>query len=352
MRSEFSHWGIRWYPRRYHSRPRLFATAWDMTVLLVFTLFFSWRHKPSHIHCRSYIPAMVAWLNLRLTGVPYIFDMRAIWPEEMVTAGRLRRGSWLYCMIRWIERRLLRDAAQVVSLTEAAVNELRNSYPELDEDCFSVITTCVDVSRFSVPPHLQQKQSFPDAPVVGTMGTLLSGWFYLDAFFKFFLAIKSLRPGASVFIVTRDDHELVRQEAFGMGVAAEDLSIIDSSPDDMPENLAKMDMAVMFYAPDSGRAPTRLAEFLAAGVPVVGNAGVGDLDHLIKHCEVGTVVQDVYSEKELNLAAEQIASVYPTITARGNCRRSAVQLFSADEGARHYRTIYKKVSLARVAYRS
>ena len=45
------------------------------------------------IHARSYLPAGVAWLVWRLTGTPFIFDMRALWPEELITAGRLRRGS-------------------------------------------------------------------------------------------------------------------------------------------------------------------------------------------------------------------------------------------------------------------
>lgn len=344
MRKDFSRWDIRWRPRRYHSRPRLLATAWDIFTLLICTLVFSVRYRPSHVHCRSYIPAMVGWLNSKITGVPYIFDMRAIWPEELVTAGRLDPGSTLYRCIRWIERRLLNNAAHAVSLTEAAVDKLLSSYTELQRDDFTVITTCVDISRFSVSEHLKNSCVFPEQPVVGTMGTLLSGWFYLDAFFNFFRVIKTMRPGARAFIVTRDDHASVREIAQNSGLDISDVDIMASDPLDIPENLAKMDMAVMFYAPDTGRAPTRLAEFLAAGVPVIGNEGVGDLARIIRSSGVGSVVKNAYCENELELVAKEFIEAYPSITGQGNCRRAAESCFSADHGSSQYRTIYRTVS--------
>ena len=271
-------------------------------------------------------------------------ELRLVYDCHEYEAERIGKPEWQKTIIRWIERRLLKDAAHSVSLTEAAVDKLLCSYPEIQRHNFTVITTCVDISRFSVSERLKKSCHLPDKPVVGTMGTLLSGWFYLDAFFSFFRVIKTMRPGARAFIVTRDDHLSVREIAQVAGVDINDVDVIASDPSDIPENLARMDMAVMFYAPDTGRAPTRLAEFLAAGVPVVGNEGVGDLARIIRESGVGSVVKDAYSKNELEHVAEEFIEAYPSITGEGNCRRAAESFFSADQGASQYRTIYRTIS--------
>lgn len=335
---------IVWHPIAYHHRPRILATAYDISVLLWQTLRYSWRADFRLVHCRSYIPAIAAWLCGKLTKKPFIFDMRALWPDEMVTGGRLAKNSLTYRALKWFERRLLRDADSIVSLTEAAVNHLVEVYPEIPRKRFYVITTCVDVSRFAAPNaggsacHIADRVSF----TVGTMGTLLSGWFYLDAFFSFFLAIKKRKPDARASIVTRDDREQVLAVAWAAGVTADDLDITSAQPEEMPALLSKMDVGVMFYAPDIGRAPTRLGEFLAAGVPVVGNAGIGDLGSLIEHYGVGVVVENAHNASELSSAAGTLLKRYDEIVDSSACSHAAEVYFSADRGAQKYAAIYRQ----------
>lgn len=345
LNAECANLGIAWKPRTYHHRPRMLATAWDLLVLLWQTLRYSRRSEVRVVHCRSYIPAIAAWLCGKITGKPFIFDMRALWPDEMVTAGRLAPNSLTYRALKLVERRLLRNAACVVSLTEAAVDHLVEIYPEIPRHRFQVITTCVDVDRFgaardhSGAPSLAARHPL----AVGTMGTLLSGWFYLDAFFSFFLAVKQYRPDAKANIITRDDHKQVLAAARAAGVSEDDVYIRSASPPEMPGLLSKMDVGVMFYGPDFGRAPTRLGEFLAAGLPVVGNTGVGDLPRLIAHYRVGIVVEDPRDEREVAAAAKELVQRYDEIVSSNACFYAAEDYFSVEEGARRYEGIYKKL---------
>lgn len=345
MRAECEQAGIDWRPQVYHHRPRLFATLWDMLVLLWQTLRFSCGRDVLLVHCRSYIPAIAAWLCGIVTGKPFIFDMRALWPDEMVMAGRLSRESPIYGGLKWVERRMLRRAVRVVSLTQAGVDHLLAVYPELPREQFEVITTCVDVDRFSVPSKqasgmaLEGRTSF----VVGTMGTLLSGWFYLDAFFAFFLAVKRLVPGARMSIVTRDDHGKVLELASSSGVEPGDVLVRAAAPQAMPGLLAEMDVGVMFFAPKPGSAPTRLGEFLAAGVPVVGNSGIGDLGRLIDYYKVGVVIDDTQDPAALEKAARDLLARYEGILASGACRYAAEDYFSVEQGAKRYRDLYRNL---------
>ena len=85
---------------------------------LALVALWQWRHprRPQLVHARSYVPAAIAFLLHRLTGVPFIFDMRALWPEELITAGHLHRGSLLHQVLLLLEKHCLRDATAVVSL--------------------------------------------------------------------------------------------------------------------------------------------------------------------------------------------------------------------------------------------
>lgn len=128
------------------------------------------------IHARSYLPAAAAWVVWRLTGTPFIFDMCPLWPEELITVGRLSRGSLLHRLLVELERCCLRDAAAVVSLTHAAATYLKQIYPqELHKQRIAVILTCTDLDCFT---PLDQVSSTPR--VYGCVGTLLSGWFCID----------------------------------------------------------------------------------------------------------------------------------------------------------------------------
>ena len=85
--------GIDWRPKSFRRRPKLLAPAWCMFEMFWSALQAARRGDAELIHARSYLPAAAAWAVFRLTGTPFIFDMRALWPEELITAGRLQRGS-------------------------------------------------------------------------------------------------------------------------------------------------------------------------------------------------------------------------------------------------------------------
>ena len=141
-----------------------------------------------------------------------------------------------------------------------------------------------------------------------------------------------------------DDHEMILDTAREVGIDPNDVDIRAASPHEMPDLLAEMDVGVMFYAPDLGRAPTRLGEFLAAGVPVVGNTGIGDLGRLIESYEVGVVVNDAQDPIVLEQAAQDLLAQYDGILASGACRHAAEDYFAVRKGAAKYQRLYDSLT--------
>lgn len=264
MRAECERLGIRWLPQRFRAQPKVIAPALSMVRMVWLVAREVRRQRVRLIHARSYIPAAVALVVSRLTGVPFLFDMRALWPEELITAGRLRRGSMLHKAMVASERACLRHAGGVVSLTHAAAEHLRRVYPEdLAGQRVAVIPTCADLDRF-VPASQP-----PSQRVIGCLGTVLSGWFRLD-WLAAFLAVAAKRdPQLRFELTTRDDPAKVRAAIGGDMDLQSRLSIAPSPSERVHEVLQGQVASVMFYAggeiSELGRSPTRMAEILGCG---------------------------------------------------------------------------------------
>ena len=82
------------------------------------------------IHSRSYLPTLVAFAITRFTKTVFIFDMRALWPEELIMANRLKRNSIAHKILKLVERNCLKYASGIVSLTHSAVAHLNMTYPK------------------------------------------------------------------------------------------------------------------------------------------------------------------------------------------------------------------------------
>lgn len=341
-RQECERHGIRWMPQKFRKRPRFITPALSM-LRMAWLVWCEVRGRRAHlIHARSYIPAAVALAVNRLTGVPFIFDMRALWPEELITAKRLRRGSLLHRAIVAMERRCLQNAAAVVSLTNAATAYLKHEYAdELNEQRIIVIPTCADLDRFT------PASDPPSGPTMhGCIGTILSGWFRTDWLAAWISTVARYDANAKFDIVTRDDADDVRAAIDPTNALRERLIIGPRPPEKMPDALRGHNLSVMFYAggkiSELGRSPTRMAEVLGCGLPVVANEGVGDVADIIRQNRVGVIVREA-SEAAMKDALDEIKVLQSDPDLPSRCRKTAEQVFSLEAGTEAYRNLYEEM---------
>ena len=335
---------IRWVRQRYLQRPRLAASAINLTTLF----FVSWREAKRSgarlIHTRSYVPAAAGWAGSRLSGIPYIFDMRSLWPEELILSNRMRRGSWLHKLIFAAEGRLIKDAAAVVSLTRAALPYLEEAHPgALSDDRVSIIPTCTDLERFQpMNPALKDGAPF----VISCHGSLTNGWFDVVALSRVFESLAQARPHANFEIITRDPPEDVLARLSGAVGYQDRLSIYSARASEIHTNLQRHALSVFFYVPGAiselGRSPTRMGEALACGIPVLTTSGVGDVEKVLCDGSVGVVLDGV-SDKAVSAALVQLDSLMDDPELSVRCRRVAEDVYSLEAGTRKYSEVYHTI---------
>ncbi|VCU70109.1 D-inositol-3-phosphate glycosyltransferase [Pigmentiphaga humi] len=331
-RRECESYGIHWLPQRFRFRPRIIAPTIDMIRMARLVAGSVKQKKIKLIHARSYIPAAVALFVKKTLGVPFIFDMRALWPEELIAAGRLKRNSIMHWFIKRAERACLEKAAAVVSLTHSAVEHLKEIYPKTRGQRFSVIPTCADLDRFTPADETPENRTF------GCLGTVLSGWFRIDWLASFFNLASNKDPELSFELTTLDDPEKVRA---ALGPELQKRVTIESSFPDQVQNILRRQIAsVMFFTQGLsklGSSPTRMGEILGCGIPVVANDGVGDVAKIIKDYRVGVVIRkpeemaNAWDELQLLLSEPDLAT---------RCRNAAEDIFSLKAGTDSYRALY------------
>jgi glycosyltransferase involved in cell wall biosynthesis len=334
--------GIVWIARRYHQHPRLLATAWDMLVFFLTAL--TRAGGCDVIHARAYIASFTALAVHTLTGKPFIFDMRALWPEEMVVAGRLDPNSAIYRLLKWGERQCLQKAGATVSLTRAAIPYLRERAGKAgDRIRFEVIPTCADLDRFT-----PTSGGVSAALAIGTIGTVMSGWFRFTWFTAFLRAVARRTPDQPLAIISREDGARIRDAALKEGVPAAHLSVYGVKFADAPDAMRSLEAVALFFEPGQAKlasSPTRMGEALGCGLPVIVNPGVGDVDDIVLTHRVGVVVEES-SDAAMDQAVEALVALQRDPELPRRCRDAAEAIFSLRQGANAYDRLYRALASA------
>src|SRR5581483_4038159 len=232
MRARLHAAGVTWLPRRYHKRPPVLSTIYDVFVGVRVAR----AVRADIVHVRGYVPALIGLRAKRASGARVLFDMRGFWVDEKVEAGHWPRGGMLHRAGKWWERRFLAEADAIVSLTEAGVRELpqlgmRPGMP------VQVIPTCADLDRFVPRTDRARDRS---KLVIGYVGTL-SNWYLRTETLAYLGWLCRRLPAATVRMVTREDHHQLRADAQAAGVPDDRLSIVQAAFEDMPQMMQSMD---------------------------------------------------------------------------------------------------------------
>lgn len=333
---------IDWIQIEYRNRPRFLAGFVNFWAGIVNAVKVQRRRPITFVHSRSYIPAAIALFIKKFFGVPYVFDLRGLWPEELVTSHRVNRGSLAHRLIERSERYLLLNAAIVVSVTKAGTEWLCKKYGEVASLTRSyVIPGSADLDRFKVVEQQASAQL-----TIGCHGSILNGWFRPDLLGRAFSVLAQRLPLAKFEIVTTSDAEQVLKALGDTSSYSDRLRIYESSVQEMAEALSAHDLSVFFYASgmasELGRSPVRMGEALGCGLPVLTNSGVGDVAEIVHENEVGVIIADE-TDESMQAAVDQILPMIRDMKVKARCRFTAEKIFSLSVGTQSYQKLYEEM---------
>jgi|UPI0005A91328 glycosyltransferase involved in cell wall biosynthesis len=349
--------GIEWHWLRYHKRFAVLATSYDIVKGTILVRRLISRGEVDIIHARAHVPALIGSIARRLfvrKRPKLLFDIRGFFPEEYVDAGIWREGGVTYRTAKFVEKWLLKEADGFVVLTEKAREIL---FPESKATGFDrlgrpvqVIPCCVDLGRFAavsekVREEMRKKLNVDDKKVIAYVGSF-GGWYLTEQMIDFFSVAREFYRNAFILILTQRDKERVIEKLRNRGLDGRDCLVESLPPQEIPTFLSIADVALSFIKPCYSKlssSPTKIAEYLASGVPVVTNSGIGDIAELITEDEVGVVIES-FDSSSYKKALERLEELRKKGDLSANCRKSAKLRFDLiNVGGERYRALYKRL---------
>jgi glycosyltransferase involved in cell wall biosynthesis len=377
-----------WLPLRYHKRPPILSTLFDLYILCRTAKRQHKLKKFKIVHCRSYLVSLTGlWLKKKF-GLKFIFDMRGFWADERVEGKIWNLKNPMYSLIykyfKNREKKFIRFADKVITLTENAKNEISGwrisniGQAEIIQK-ISVIPTCVDTSLFDPGYILSEDQmalrnylgiDMKDNVFLyfGSLGT----WYMMNEMMDFFYSVKKQVSNCKFLILTNDLHffyqhnsknkivdkismkiatHLTHNQSSAINISEEvqtDSPVYNSDNGEIiithcPRHLVPLYiglsmMTIAFIQPSyskKGSSATKLAESLAMGVPVVTNTGWGDID--ILKSKSGMYFISKFSEEEY---LRVIKDFYNTSLDHSAIRQSAINMYTLNYGIECYNNAY------------
>jgi len=344
--------GISWHCLTYHKWPSLPATIYDMAVGAWAILRIMRREGVGILHARNHVPGVMSAIAKRLKGGHLVFDIRGFMPEEYTDAGVWPENGYLYQGLKRVERYLLRVSDAFVLLTEKAREIV---FPGcLDTDNLGrpieVIPCCVDFERFELAGQaaresLRAELNLTGRRVIVYLGSF-GGWYMTDEMTEFLAVAHEQNPNVFSMILTQSPRQIVIDRMSSLGIEEKNFLVTQVAPAEVPRYLKAADIAISFIKPcysKQSSSPTKIAEYLASGLPIVCNAGVGDLDKLIEEKRVGTLLQEFTPHAYLK-ALKEIDIMRGDENLAERMRGVARQEFDlVSVGRTRYRRLYERL---------
>lgn len=217
----------------------------------------------------QFLTGLAGLWNGALRRVPFVFEVRDLWPRSIVEVGALKAGSIGIRLLEKLETFLYRTSDHIVVVSESFVDEI--AAHGIDRKKLSVVTNGVDLDLFR-PGDRDQARGRLGIPegflvtYVGTHGMAHGLATVLDA-------AKKLADSGVRFLLVGEGAEKQMLQARARAEHIENVSFWDQRPrEEVASILAASDVCLMTLRDRPlfrTVIPSKMFEFMAAARPIV-----------------------------------------------------------------------------------
>jgi glycosyltransferase involved in cell wall biosynthesis len=250
-----------------------------------------------------------------------------------------------------MERRALSAADGVVTLTEK-IWPIIKEWEGLRgrEVIHEVVPCCADLELFKFRQEdrdRRRKELGVGERFVLVYSGSIDGWYLTEPMADFFAEVLRRRPDAHFLWLLPSGHRRVETLMQDRGVAPGNYTLLAASSRDVPSYLSASDVGLALIKPCFSKlasSPTKTAEYLACGLPIIMNAGIGDSDSLIIQENVGALIHNFEQQDYARAVVEIEGFAGQAEQTRRRARATAAKLFDLRVvGIKRYTRLYEKV---------
>ena len=329
---------ISWYRLKYRSGFLGKLTNIGSCILVPIYIFLT--KKIYLIHLRgpmsgSVIPFLKPFFRFKL-----IFDMRGFWADEKHDRLGWSKKSLKYKFFKHLESYLLQISDQIITLTNSSKNIITKKF-NVSSASIEVIPTCVDFNEFKRVETISTHNPI----IIGYLGSVDTAY----DFPKFCFLISQMQGHRDQMItlkvLTNQSYHHVLQLIPRQLLPKIELEVKFVERENLSKEISSFSL-LGFYLNENfsihASMPTKIAETLACGIPIVCNGFNQDIKNIIGEHEVGLIYN--FSDE---LTAEQLNRLIYLIQdpdTAPRCLRVAEEYFSLEKGTSAYSNLYSKLT--------
>jgi len=345
---------IKWVPIPYHKKPPVFSSIFDVYNLKKKARRLHLKGNFDMVHTRPGIPALIGLWMKKKFGIKFLNDIREFYADSRVDGGMWDIRNFFYKKIYQYFKRKENEAVEksdgIVCLTHAA-EKIIAQWPQYKKQVpVKVIPCSVDINLFD-PEKINDEQKSElkkelnineNDFIISYLGSI--GSWYLTPEMMQLLKITSDKIAAAKFLfISPNSHDIIMKEAIKFGLPENKIIVKKARRNEVPALLSLSKFSVFFIKPcysKQSSSPTKHGEIMAMGIPVITNAGVGDVADIVTESRTGIVLKDL-NEKEFRMAADKIAG--EAIFDKNVIRNAAMEYYNLDNAVEKYAEIYREI---------
>jgi glycosyltransferase involved in cell wall biosynthesis len=220
----------------------------------------------------SSVHPFAAWAGARLArrhGVPFVFEVRDLWPQTLIDLGRLREGSLIARALRLLERHLYRCADRILILMPGATEYIEPL--GISPKKIVWLPNGVDIEKFPYHPLTVRSDGAFTLMYFGAHGTANG----LDNLIRAMAVLKERRASpAPVLRLIGNGPMKPSLRRLALDMQLDNVRFEDAVPKaDIPAVAAQADAFVFNLVASPvfryGISSNKLFDFMAAGRPVI-----------------------------------------------------------------------------------
>jgi glycosyltransferase involved in cell wall biosynthesis len=294
------------------------------------------------LHSRSYLPMFFCILIKVFSKKKIIFDTRGSWFDERIDGGMLKKKGidlFLFKFLKKIEFIFFYFSNHIVFLTDNGLQSVQNSY--IAGKKYSVIPCAADYNFFNIiekkeKDQLKDELKFEEKHIITYSGSIGS-WYNFDQILDFFSRFNNINPNSRLIILTQSEINFTNLN-LPLNLTG-NITFMSSIRSEIPKIIGISDVTLCFINKSFSKkfsSPTKVAESLACGVPVIYNEGIGDLNNDMKEMNSGF---ELNSENFISLDCVQ--SIKNLQINKDQIRNNSYKKYSLEYAIKKYINIYK-----------
>ena len=350
-------YSINWVSIPYHKKPPVLSSYFDFLMMKKKAGKLHQREKFDIVHTRPGLPTLVALWMKKKYGVKFLNDIRGFWADERVDGGMWNIKNPLFRSIYdWFKKKefeCLEVSDYNSCLTFKAKDEIL-SWKNISRQPVNieVIPCSVDMDLFDpakidhpLKEALRNELNITEGDFIISYLGSIGGWYLTDEMMHFCKKAYDKIPNAKFLFISPHYHSVIAAAAKKFGIPPERILVRYGKRHEVPALLSFSNYSLFFIKPCYSKlssSPTKHGEIMAMGIPVITNAGVGDVKEIVEKYKSGIVLDELVEEQFL-LAADLISKSLPPDKA--HIRNGAKDFYNLQNAIDKYHKIYESILL-------